>query len=282
MDNIKEEMKSGEKLGNEQFYDLLTSKEISWQSIIYDLINTNQLDPWDIDIALLSSRYLEKIKQLEEANFFVSSKVLLAASILLRIKSELLLYKYMKSIDEILFGKKEVKKPMERIEIDESELPFLYPKTPLPRYRKVSLNELMLALENAIKTEGRRIKKEVARVQEEKSADIVLPKSKVSIKDRIRKVYGQILTAFKKKQTKVSYSEVIGTEKEERIACFLPVLHLDSQQRLFLEQEKHFDEIWIWLYSHYKKNNPVSDLPKEISQETGFENPLADFFSFSA
>ena len=91
----------------EQIHDLLFSREIGWQEIIYDLINTEQLDPWDIDIIILTDGYLQKIKDLEESDFFVSSKVLLAASLLLRIKTEILLNKYIKSIDDILFGKKE-------------------------------------------------------------------------------------------------------------------------------------------------------------------------------
>ena len=87
----------------EQIHNILFNREIGWQEIVYDLINTEQLDPWNIDIVVLSNRYLEKIQELEEDNFLISSKVLLAAALFLRIKSEILLDKYIKSIDEILF-----------------------------------------------------------------------------------------------------------------------------------------------------------------------------------
>lgn len=288
-EEIKEQEKEAEKarLGQNELYEILTNNEVGWQAIIYDLINTEQLDPWDIDLSLLARRYLERIKALEEENFFVSSKVLLAASILLRLKSEILLYKYIKSIDEILFGKKEESKPMERIEIDESALPLLYPKTPLPRYRKVSLQELMSALDKAINTETRRIEKEVEKTVRERKIDIVIPKNRINIKDRIRNIYAKIITAFKKKQAKISYSELTGNKKEDRIACFLPCLHLDSQQKVFLEQESHFKEIWIWLYQHYKQSGMIRqeiELEKEIleeekiAKEDGFSNPLANFF----
>src|SRR4030042_5689592 len=102
-----------------QVQDLLFNKEIGWQEIIYDLINTEQLDPWDVDIVILTNKYLEKIQTLEETDFFISSKVLLAASLLLRIKSEILLNKYIKSIDDILFGRKDEQKRagLERIEL---------------------------------------------------------------------------------------------------------------------------------------------------------------------
>jgi len=276
------------KIGNEHLYEMLTNNEIGWRDIIFDLVNTGQLDPWDIDLSLLSQKYIEKIHEFEEANFFVSSKVLLAASLLLRLKSEILLNEYIRSIDDILFGKKEQAKPIERIQIDENDLPILYPKTPLPRMRRVSLQELMLALNKAVDTENRRIKKEIVEKQMRREAEIVLPKaSRVNIRDRIRRIYSRILTIVKAKKTKISYSELTGNNKEEKIACFLPVLHLDNQQKIWLEQEKHFDEIYVWLYQHYIKQADakiqaqelIEEKKAEIIDQAGFENPLAGFFS---
>lgn len=242
----------GEKLGHTEIYDLLTSKEVSWKSIIYDLINTEQLDPWDINITLLANMYLEKIKVLEEANFFVSSKILYAASLLLKLKSDSLLNSHLKSIDEILFGEKEELKKEEKLEMPEN-LPELNPKTPLPRKKKVSLDELMNALNKAMKTEKRRIRKEVDKKIAEKEVDVVVPETKPSIKDRIKKVYSMVMTSFKKKGRKIGYSELTGNKKEEKISCFLPCLHLHNQKKLFLEQQGHFSEIYIWLYKHFKK-----------------------------
>ena len=276
---------SGDRIGNDHLYDLLVSKELSWQAIIYDLMNSGQLDPWDIDLAVLANKYLEKLRELEEANFFVSSKVLLAASLLLRIKSEILLNQYIKSIDDILFGKEDEKKKFERIEIDMNDLPTLYPKTPMARMKKVSLQELMAALNKAIGTENRRIRKEILEKQIMREAEIVLPKaSRVNIKDRIRKIYSRVLTIFKDKKDKMSYTELVGMDREERIAAFLPVLHLGNQEKVWLEQEHHLDEIWIWLFDHYKKHRaslpPAADMEKkeEIIEQAGFENPLAGFF----
>ena len=53
--------KKEDLVGQDQIHDLLFGEKLSWQAIIYDLINTEQLDPWDIDLTLLSSKYLEKI-----------------------------------------------------------------------------------------------------------------------------------------------------------------------------------------------------------------------------
>lgn len=270
-----------DKIGQEEFYNLVTGNEVSWQAIIYDLINTEQLDPWDIDLVVLTQKYLERVKMLEEANFFVSSKVLLAASLLLRIKSEILLNKYLKSLDEILFGKKEKVEKL-KTEVNVGEVPELFLKTPLPRYRKVSLQELVNALEKAISTENRRIKKEIIEKQVHYETDIVLPKRTINIKEKIRSIYAKIITSFKKKQTKISYSELTNNDKEEKKVCFLPILHLDNQHKVFLEQEKHLDEIYVWIYKHYKKENnfELKEEMKEFKgQKANIDNSMTNFFS---
>ena len=90
MPELTSEKIAKEKVSQNHFYNLITGNEVSWQAIIYDLIKTEQLNPWDIDIGVLADNYLAVIQKMEEANFQVSSKVLYACSILLRLKSEIL------------------------------------------------------------------------------------------------------------------------------------------------------------------------------------------------
>jgi len=266
---------SNDRIGENQFYDIITSRKPDWQAIIYDLIHTEQLDPWDIDLVRLTAKYFEKIAEMEETDFYDSSKVLLAAALLLRIKSEFLLNKHLRSIDEILFGRKdEDKKVFERIEINEDELPVLIPKTPLPRARRVTLPELMAALNKAINTESRRIKREVAVKRAQKLSEVDFPKfRRVDLKDRIKQFYARVLTSLKKKPmdaekhlNKVGYSDLAGSEKEEKLACFLPVLHLSNTKKLWLEQGGHLEEIWIYLKEYFDKNRDkfVEELEEDI------------------
>lgn len=283
-EEVKDVVPNNEKMGHEQFYDLITGDELSWQAILYDLINSEQLNPWDIDIAVLANKYLEKIKELEEVNFHMSSKVLFAAALLLRIKSEILLSIHIRSLDEILFGKEEEEKKKEEF-VFNGDFEELIPRTPVPRQKKVTLQELMSALNHAINTETRRIEKSVKWKIARRQADIVLPKFGINIKDRIRQVYARIQTLFRTKQTRMSYSELVGDKREERIACFLPCLHLDNQQKVWLEQEKHLDEIYVWLYSHYiKERGQVAEEIEEMKEsleegKAGIENPMAGFMN---
>lgn len=271
MEVQKEELNPKFNVKQEQIHDLLFSREIGWQEIIYDLINTEQLNPWDIDIAILTDKYLEKIKELEETDFFVSSKVLLAASLLLKIKSEILLNKYIKSIDEILFGKKEKKEySLERIELDE-EIPELIPRSPIPRFKKVTLKELMESLDKAITTENRRIRKEIINKNALREASFSLPKKRFNITDKIREIYGKLFDHFENNKEKMSipFTEFVGMDKEERLIAFSPLLHLENQQKVWLQQNAHFEEIYIWLKETYFKNNPdpFADLKFEIEEE---------------
>lgn len=281
------EVEKVEKIGQNQLYDVITSRKPDWQSIIYDLIHTEQLDPWDVDIVILTGKYFEKVFELEEQenlddsdyeepDFYGSSKILLAASLLLRIKSEFLLNKHLKGIDEILFGRKEENKQiMERIEINEDELPVLIPKTPLPRARRVTLPELMAALNKAINTESRRIKREVAVKRAKKLSEVDIPTfRRIDLKDRIKQFYAKILTSLRRKQgsekhlNKIGYSNLIGKEKTQRLACFLPLLHLSNSKKLWLEQEQHLEEIWVFLYEYFDKNrdNFIEELEEDIEE----------------
>jgi len=245
-----------EKISQDQLYNLLISRELSWQEIINDLIASEQLDPWDIDISLLSQRYVEKIRQLEEASFFISSKILLAAAILLRIKSEILLEEYIRSIDEILFGKPEEKqKKEENINLD-LENTELFPKTPLPRFKKVTLQELVSALDRAMITEQRRIRKEISMRGIKERFDVLMPKRTIKIREKIKEVYDKILGFFSKLGAeKMTYTQLVGNSREEKLAAFLPILHLDNQSKINLEQMKHFEEIYISL-----QNKDISDI----------------------
>lgn len=292
--------KMGEKekqvFEQEQLHDILFSRQLGWQEIIYDLINTEQMDPWNINIIILTDKYLDRIKNIEEEDFFVSSKVLLAASLLLRIKSEILLNKYITSIDDILFGKKEEKRyEVERIEMDEI-VPELVPKSPLPRFKRVTLKELMESLNKAIVTENRRIRKEIVNKNALRESSISLPKKKFSLKDKILEIYEGLVKYFGEdgNRKRVSFTEFVGNDKEQRIISFSSLLHLDNQKKVWLEQEKHFEDFYIWLKETYFSNNPdpfadlrekVEEQVKELDQEKkkrlkkiekDFENPLGE------
>lgn len=281
------EKNSVDRVGQEQIHELLFDDRLSWQAIIYDLINSEQLDPWDIDLSILSQKYLDKIKFLEEANFFVSSKVLLAASLLLRLKSEILLNRDLPSLDDVLYGKKEEKiYSQERIELDE-DIPDLVPRTPLPRFKKVTLQELIQALSHAISTETRRIKRVLVLKQHELEAHLPIPKRLFNLQDKISSLYSKLKKLFNNSEDRVAFSSLSEATPEDRLVTFVSLLHLDNQQKVWLEQDGHFEEIWVLLKEIYESKNKdlieklkreVALLEKEHEVEavTGFSGEIAN------
>jgi segregation and condensation protein A len=242
--------KKEDQISQLQFYDLITGEEVSWQAIIYDLIKTEQLDPWDIDLGILADKYSQVVREMEDANFFVSSKVLLACSLLLRLKSEILINQYIRDLDEALYGRKDTKRyELERIELDEDELPILVPRTPIPRYKRVTLQELMASLNQAMETENRRIRRDIKVRQANKSALTVMPnKNRIPLKDRIAAVLKRIKQHMKQQPTvdHMKFSHLAQT-REERLLSFVPILHLSNNEEIYLYQQIHFGEIHMRL-----------------------------------
>ena len=257
-------MEKGDRINQNQFFDLITGEELSWQAIIYDLIKTEQLDPWDIDLGILAQKYVTTIQQLEDADFFISSKVLLACSLLLRLKSEILINSYIQDLNDALYGRKDEKRyELERIEIDEDELPILTPRTPMARHKKVTLKELMKALDHAISTENRRIKKEIKGRQAQKSALAVMPKGNfIPLKIRIKSIFGIVDNHLKRGNDHMKFSH-LAPAKEEKLASFVPILHLSNSGKIFLRQPVHFKEIHMTLKIH-------SEEKRELEEELGY------------
>ncbi len=234
----------------DRIYDLLIKRdEVTWQTIIYDLINSGEIDPWDVDISKLSAKYLHAIKNLQEHSFFISGKMVLASSLLLRMKSDRLINGYIAEFDSVLYPPEEDLLAQEESDykyaIDGKDYPRLLIKTPQARKRQVTLNELMKALEKALEVdERRRIRRlyEMPLIEE-----AVMPKNVYNISDLIKSIYEKVVYMFTKKQA-LFFSDLLETNtKDDKVLTFIPLLHLDSQQKIDLSQEKAFGEIKITL-----------------------------------
>jgi len=229
-----------------EIYDILVNKdEITWQTLIYDLIKSERMNPWDIDISLLSNRYIETLRKLKEANFLVSGKVLLAAAILLRIKTEKLLEEDFANFDALLY-------PQEMSEDDlyteitkdfiEREHPKLTIRTPLARKRKVTIQDLMFALQKALEVNERKILRKIR----EKEIHVQIPEKKMDITKLIKNIYEKIVNFFKFKKEILTFDKLVESEKkEDKILTFISLLHLDTQEKINLIQEQAFGEIKI-------------------------------------
>ncbi|MBI3027433.1 segregation/condensation protein A [Candidatus Woesearchaeota archaeon] len=234
---------------HDRIFNIIFSKadEITWQSVLYELVKTEQMDPWDIDVSILAQKYIEMIRTLKEHDFRISGKMLLAAAILLKIKSNKLVGEDLGELDRLLIG---VEEQIEELGFEETgilpkmdEIPTLIPRTPQPRKRKVSVFDLVDALERALEVKKRRLLNSIPPL------NLEAPKKKKDVTEIIREVYGKIkMFFFKALKEKLTFSKLLPSDsKEDKVHTFIPLLHLAQQNRIELLQEAPFGEIEILL-----------------------------------
>lgn len=238
----------------DQIYDMLLKEdEVTWQDIIYSLVNSGQIDPWNVDITKLTKQYIDAVGAMKEMNYFVSGKVLLAASILLRIKSHRLVEEDIGNFDAFLFRTdddafEELDSilPAGQQRIEKSDIPLLGVKTPQARKRKVSITDLIQALERALRVDTRRR----LRLQRFLTLNTPLvPERKIDMGKLIHDVYQKVLTLFGQQEHVLFTHVVSGPKKEDTVLTLLPLLHLHNEKKVTLEQDVPFGEIRIRKFS---------------------------------
>jgi segregation and condensation protein A len=246
-----------------KLFDILFNEDdITWQSLIYKLVKEEGMDPWDVDITLLSKKFFEKVKSLKEMDFRISGKIILAAAILLRIKSKKLVGEDFDNLNRLIALGEEDHDDLFYEEIDgdfndddgsfyKNESFSLTPRTPLPRKRKVSVFELVDALQKALEVKKRRKNRLDYDEEDEK---LLIPQKQKDITEVIQEIYAEIRNYYiDKKKDKLIFSNLLpkNSTAMEKITTFIPLIYLDSLRRIDLFQEKHLSEIEI----HINKDN---------------------------
>lgn len=238
---------------------IFTGNDINWQSMLVDLVHDENMDIWDIDISKISSKYLEMIKNLKDLNFQVCGKIILAAAILLKLKSERFISGDINSFDSLMMddqgwdelddffvdAKQELREDLKELK---KQKPIVVPRSPQPRKRKVSIYDLIGALEQALETNARKpLKKPKEKFK--------VPEKKIDISQVIKDVYSKVLDYFEMEteiqleNSHVKFSSLLPEEASsfDKIYTFVPLLHLTNDRKVNLHQEEHFGEIEVEL-----------------------------------
>jgi chromatin segregation and condensation protein Rec8/ScpA/Scc1 (kleisin family) len=177
-----------------------------------------------------------------------SGKVVLAAALLLKIKSTRLLSEDMDHFDNLISGKSEDLlyeenggELGEREKIDITGI-GLIPRTPQPRKRKVSIYDLVDALRLALDTDRRRL----MRIR---PIEMKMPEKSVDISALMKMMYAKINEFFVNgKEAKLTFTDLVPSqEKRDKIMTFIPLLHLNNQRKIDMIQDIPFGEIEVRL-----------------------------------
>ncbi|USS40497.1 segregation/condensation protein A [Thermococcus aggregans] len=207
-------------------------EEITPIDILLQLVTMGKVDPWNIDIVDLTEKYIERIREMRDLDLRISARAILAASILLRMKTEALLYG-----DE----EEEEEKEEKRIRVDVE--PYVPPLRRVERYYTLDdlIEALMDALEEAEKKKPRKKKK--VEIEEE---IFVVDDFRVDIEKHVNRLYAIVKELYEETKDKISFWELIFDPTPKIIArTFLYLLFLANMGKVELIQEEPFGEIFV-------------------------------------
>ncbi len=253
--------------------NILQDDDISWQSMIMEAVKSNEMNPWDVDITALAAEFINRLKNLQEMNFKLSGKVVLASALLLKLKSQKFVSEDMTLLDQLISSVENADEELEEYMGDDSEFGMdesefdtqaqqrpdsfvLQKRTPQPRKRKVSVYDLIEALEQAIEVNKR---KQIRNIPIQ-APQVHIPKVQFDIMQSMDTVHIAIQEYFQKQKHKpLSFSQLIPSKsRNDQIFTFIPLLHLRNAQKIDLHQEEHFEDFFI--------EQPSVELQRELGE----------------
>ncbi len=226
--------------------------------ILLEMVKKNKLDPWNIDVVQLADQYFAKTVELRINNLHVTSRVILFACILLRLKSDIL-----EGLDP--FAQEEMVEDFEadydNPDFEDNVVPFNAPSLDeviqrrtsvrLNRKRNVTLNDLIKHLEfyealdkkRAVKNAVERAKRRTNSYADFTPEDIIEMAHETETErdvDTIREVLTKLFTT----EEKIELTE-LATTGLDKISIYLALLFLTADDRIDLEQEEFYSDLYV-------------------------------------
>lgn len=207
--------------------------------ILLEMARAGEIDPWNIDIIDVTDKFLAKLVEREKVDLRASARTLLYASILLRMKSDILVNAPPPEPEDDY---------MPDFEIQPEDYPVLEPRQRHASARPVTLQELINELQGAVATR-----------------DITHMRKSLKIERPPRKTIEEVLSIAHSEDMEKSILEMIGILDREFayrefvmfselvkdptphgiVGVYLPLLFLANRKYITLTQEVLFEDIFI-------------------------------------
>ncbi|MGI6589717.1 MAG: segregation/condensation protein A [Candidatus Iainarchaeum sp.] len=220
----------------------------AWKTILLNLVETEKMDPWNINVVVLCEKYLNKINELEGNNLRVPANAILACAILVKTKSK---YLKLSSLDE----------EEEKIELTQEQKDSMLASIPdlmserMSREGRITLDELVMSIEDIIQ-----------RTSPKKSSSRSVPKieinfDSISIEEKLDDVFELIKQKVDSEGIVLFRDLVDSNEVDGIVDVFLPILFLMNSGKVIAYQNEFFGEIFVQLI----KETPIENNSTEIS-----------------
>ena len=213
----------------------LVNSDATWRDLLLELVERNKLDPWNIDIIEIVDRYIDTVKKLKVLDLRVPANIILAAAILLRLKSN-----YISLHDYEETGEVAIDDGIQRPGVIVDQLNF---RLRIPPKRKVSLSELISALDEAMK-----MKESHMSPAQKAEPFIPIKIDNFDIEAETEKLLDIIKDNMdRSSMVTFSYLSSLTSINDPLLELFIPLLFLAHKDKVAIVQEKFFAEIIIAL-----------------------------------
>lgn len=225
-------------------------------AILVKMVKDGKLDPWNIDIADLTEKFLTELEQRREMNLRVSGLTIFYLSVLVRMKSELLDEPEPDPEDEYPYEEYESDdgasggRALSPVEMLDREIDRRLKRKDV-RKRHTNLYELIKQLRLAEKSERRRMRRQrlidsseelFAEPDTEEVVGIAHDEDYEILAERI---YEFVANSSEARDVGVSLDEISAAFHWPKYLVYLPCLFLVQNGRVDLEQEEIYGDIWV-------------------------------------
>lgn len=207
--------------------------------ILLELARAGEIDPWNIDIIDVTDKFLAKLVEREKIDLRASARTLLYASILLRMKSDVLVNAPPPEIEDDYepdFG------------LEPDDYPVLEPRQRHAAARPVTLQELINELQRAVATRDinhMRRSLKVERPPRKTIEEVLSIAHNEDIEGSIAGMTAHLDAEFAYREF-VMFSELVKDPSPHGIVdVYLPLLFLANRKYITLTQEVIFEDIFI-------------------------------------
>lgn len=209
----------------------------TWKDILLDLAASNSFDPWNIDLIEISDAFIKKVREMEKMNFVLQANVILAASILLKYKSNYL--KYFNTQQSEIPDFLPAEEPLPGAE----EVPPLTLSARIPPKRQITLDELIHEMEQVIKYEDvERVR--IPRGSIVETVDLELPEH--DIENDMKVLMERIAENTDSEGWSLFSSLTKDYDMQRTVYTLLCILHLVQMDAVDIKQDKMYGEIFIY------------------------------------
>ncbi len=221
--------------GSFNYFEKMVEKP-TWKELLLELISTNKIDPWNINISALSDAFVAHIKEMKKVDFTLEANVILAASILLKYKSD--------TLKTFAYPQEQIQPTLEDFvnDYDPNQVPTLTFASRIPPKRPITVTELISEMEKIIKYDsGERIKIPKGGISE--TVDLVL--NERDIEGDIVKVYNRVQETLDSEGWALYSTLAKDMDSAAKVYLLLCLLYLAQREKIDLRQDEMFGELFI-------------------------------------